>query len=308
MIAAPFITVVICTRNRSGHLVAALESLRLQYCDRAWDVLVVDNGGSDDTAARVQDIAASYPVPLRIVHEAERGLTRARNLGVREAKSEILLFADDDVTFREGWLQAHAEAFSDSALDGSGGKVLPVLPPETPDWVTATMGGPTANYDFGDHAAEINANSGIALPFGANMGFRREAAERLGGFRADLGWGARHSMPGDDTDFFERLREAGGKIAYVPSAVVDHHVLADRLTMEYYEAWCEGFGRLKVAKSPPKGPLAKQYLIGKYILQLGITKLRIMILQRRKQDDLAQLHIRTRHATRRGALLQLLNR
>ena len=88
------------------------------------------------------------------------------------------------------------------------------------------------------------------------MGLRRDIAREAGGFRTDLGWGAAW-MPGEETDLMLRLWRRGGRLRYVPDAVVDHHILESRVTWDYYQHWQRGLGRALVRMSPPRSRLER---------------------------------------------------
>src|SRR5688572_3945090 len=140
MAAAIDVSVIVCTRNRAGRLRVLLESA----CglavppDLAWELLVIDNGSGDDTAAVAS--AFSGRLPLRHVREPVIGLCAARNRGVAEARGRYLCWADDDVRLDPCWLAAYAEAFArhpDAAI--FGGRILPELEPPLAGWFARHM-------------------------------------------------------------------------------------------------------------------------------------------------------------------------
>jgi glycosyltransferase involved in cell wall biosynthesis len=262
---APGITVAICTLDRAESLVRTLASLRGEGKAGGFEVLIVDNGSRDDTAARADAQARDFPVPLRCVREECRGLSFARNRALADARGDVLLFTDDDVTVRPGWIAGYRRAFADARVAGAGGRVLPVLPDATPAWFRAALGGelggPSARYDLGEGAREIEIGADAAAPpVGANMGVRRDAALGLGGFSTALGWGT--GLPGEETDLFLRLLGAGGRVVYVPDAVVDHHVGAERLSADAYRVWYRRFGRSTVLRNPPASFGARARAVG----------------------------------------------
>jgi len=246
------LSVAICTRNRRASLLETLESLEGQHCDSSWEVLVVDNGSRDGTAATVCARARGFPVPLRVVREEKRGLSAARNRGLREA-AEICLFIDDDVTCQPGWLAAQALAYEDPEVAGTGGPILPQLPADAPRWweelLSEELGGPTSRYDFGDGSGPILPGGPIPLPVGANMGLRTSSARAHGPFRQDLGWG-RRMVPSEELEFFRRLEAAGEKLVYVGDARVRHRIFPERTSWRYYLRWQRGYGRSQILMDP----------------------------------------------------------
>lgn len=250
------ISVVICSLNRRDSLLLTLDSLEQQVWSGTWEVLVVDNGGTDGSFDAVCQRASASPVPLRAVREETRGLSHARNRALREARGRAVVFVDDDVTCLEGWLAGHGQAYRDAEVVGTGGPILPAMPSGTPEWLLAMLpheiGGPTSRYDFGSRAAEIVAKGSIPLPFGANMGVLREKAVQIGGFRTDLGWG-KHMVPSEELEFFRRIRQGHGRIMYIPTAALEHRIDVKRTTWDYYVRWQRGYGRSVVMMDKPTG-------------------------------------------------------
>lgn len=282
------ITVAICSRNRSASLLETLDSVEQQRWKGRWEVLVVDNGSADDTGTLIRGRADGFSVPLRVVEEPRLGLSFARNRAAREARGRVLLFIDDDVTCQAGWLAAHASAFEDPQLVGSGGRIVPVLPPEAPQWwkeiLPSQIGGPTSRYDFGPTSAEIVTGGPIPAPFGANMGVLREWVLALDGFRTDLGWG-RRMIPAEESEFFQRVRAREGRLLYLPDATLEHRIAPDRLTFDYYTSWQQGKGRSRVIASPPTGPMARLAAIAACLVRIGAASLQAQ--RRRVRGDFA---------------------
>ena len=244
------LTVAICTRNRRESLLQAIRSIASQRSAVAWELLVVDNGSTDGSADSLRELSKSFPVDLRLEHEGRAGLAFARNRAIECSRGENLIFIDDDVTCLPGWLDAYAKGFENESVSGIAGRILPRMPPGTPRWfleiLPSEIGGPTSRFDFGDEPIEIRSGSSLPPPFGANMGVRRALAVAAGGVRTDLGWGEEKMIPGEETEFFHRILERGGRLVYQPEAVLEHRIEKHRVTWEYYVDWHRGFGRASV--------------------------------------------------------------
>ncbi len=255
----PHVTVAICTHDRAADLARCLASLAAQtgVARAEWDVLVVANDCSDTTVADTQLRAAAYAAPLRVVTEPRRGLAIARNTALREARGDVVVFVDDDVTFHDGWLASWPATFQDPSVAAAGGPIQPVFPPEVPAaFVRAVMAddpGIVGHYEHGDRPCPIVARGAVAHPRGGNMALRRAVALDMGGFREDLGWG-KQRIPGEETEFFQRLHRRGGTVLYVPGARVNHHLDAARTNLEYLKRWHLGYGRASVLMRPRPSP------------------------------------------------------
>jgi GT2 family glycosyltransferase len=183
--------------------VGCLESLQKQR-HAPLEVLVVDDGSTEDIAS----IVAAFP-SIRYLRQQHSGLSAARNLGLQEAKGQIIAYTDDDCMADEEWVARLAAAFEDGQWVACGGPNLPPPPRGEVEAIVAAAPGAPAHVMLDDVEAEH-------LP-GCNLAVRREALEAIGGFRAH------YRTAGDDVDVCWRLRAMGGKMRFVPGAMVWHH-------------------------------------------------------------------------------------
>ena len=252
-------TVVICTKDRRVDLGRCLDSLalRLVTAQTPWDVLVVDNASTDGTTDVVQARREHFGWPLEVIREERLGLAIARNTGLHHAQGNVLIFVDDDITFHEGWVEAWEAAFADDSLAAAGGPITPIFPEATPVWyrdgVMGDGGTTTGNYNHGNEALAYQPKLGIGHPRGGNMAVRKSLAINLNGFREDLGWGKKR-IPGEETDFFQRLWETGASIQYLPGPRVNHHLDLARMNIKYLCSWHIGYGRASILMKPSQGP------------------------------------------------------
>ena len=200
--ADPRVTVVVCTYNGGRTLGQCLRSLEaLDYPD--YEVIVVDDGSTDDT----RDVLARFP-GVRAIHQPNRGLSVARNVGLHAASGEVVAYTDDDCFADPDWLSHLVYQLQSTGAAGVGG---PNLTPED-GWlaacVAASPGQPT-HVLVSDQVAEH-------IP-GCNMAFRRDALLAVNGcdpvFR----------KAGDDVDLCWRLQQAGMWVTFAPGAFVWHH-------------------------------------------------------------------------------------
>jgi len=198
----PRVSVVVCSYNGGPTLEQCLRSLlALDYPD--YEVIVVDDGSTDDTRA----ILARYPA-VRAIHQANRGLSAARNVGLQAATGAIIAYTDSDCYADPDWLTHLVHQLERGGASAVGGPNL--SPPD--GWlaacVAAAPGQPTHVLES-DQVAEH-------IP-GCNMAFRREALEAINGFDPE------YRKAGDDVDVCWRLQQAGHWITIAPGAFVWHH-------------------------------------------------------------------------------------
>jgi glucosyl-dolichyl phosphate glucuronosyltransferase len=239
------ITVLVCTYNRCRRLENTIKSIADQAISPSvgWEILIVDNNSTDETSQVVEDLQRRYPERIRCIFEREKGVSHARNAGIREARGEILAFIDDDETAHPDWLLNLTKSLHNGEWCGAGGRVLP--PPfSPPPWMSPESSfscGPLAIFNPRQEAGNLNEP-----PFGANMAFRREVFDRFGGFRTDLGRVGGKMISNEDTEFGRRLLAAGLQVRYEPSAITYHPIEENRLHKSYFLKWWFNKGRSDV--------------------------------------------------------------
>jgi len=202
----PFISVVVCTYNGSRAIRECLQGVtNLEY--ENYEVIVVNDGSRDRTAQIVDEFVEKQGI--RHVKIRNSGLSNARNVGMQEARGEIVAYIDDDAYPDPQWLSYLALSFLHTTHVGLGGPNL--APPDdgfVADCVANSPGGPS-HVLHSDMLAEH-------LP-GCNMAFRKAAIQAIGGFDT------RFRIAGDDVDLCWRLLEGGGTLGFNPGALVWHH-------------------------------------------------------------------------------------
>jgi glycosyltransferase involved in cell wall biosynthesis len=227
--AAPFISVVICTRDRPEQLASCLRGLSQQKYPR-FEVVVVDNAPCD--AVRALAGGELNGKPLRYVPEPRAGLSWARNAGTAAASGEIIAFLDDDEQPDRHWLAGLARGFSRGGdVACVSGLVLPASLDTQAEELFEQLGGHSKDRGFSPAIFSRHGPQSPLYPLppfgvGANMAFRREALARIGGFDVALGAGT-PAFAGEDTLALTLILLAGYRIAYEPAALTWHHHRGD---------------------------------------------------------------------------------
>ena len=239
------LTVILCTYNRCQSLARTLDSIAVSILAETieWEVLVIDNNSSDQTAQIVEDFCCRFPGRFRYFLEPRQGKSHALNTGIREARGDVLAFVDDDVTVESTWLQNLTSPLQDHQWAGCGGRILPEPGFVPPRWLALEgpcnlVGALCAYFDLGKVPGELKTP-----PFGANMAFRKEMFTKYGNFRTDLGVFPHEKIGFEDTEFGRRLLDSEERLWYAPTAVVYHEVPNYRVRKEFLLAWWFDFGR-----------------------------------------------------------------
>ena len=221
-------TVVIATRARPARLAECLDSIAAgTVLPRT--VIVVDNARPDDLTEK---LVANYRIEgstVEYVQEDRPGLAHAHNAALRRVGTELVVFTDDDVWVHERWLENITDVFDvDPETVCATGMIAPrELDTLAQQWVEAqgvySKGLRPLVFDNADHRADSPMYPYAAGTFGsgANMAFRTAHLRSIGGFDGALGTGT-VAKGGDDLAVFYDVIRHGGRLTYVPSAIVLH--------------------------------------------------------------------------------------
>ena len=201
----PAASIVVPTRARLDYLEVALGSLAPQAAATGSELIVVDDAGPSERArALCERLGARYEP-----HPRPLGLNVARNSGVQRSSGELVVFVDDDVKARAGWLEALlAAARRHPGTDVFTGPIHVRLE-GSPLRGCGREAPPITALDLGERDTRTR------FAWGANMAIRRSALERVGPFDASLEHG------GDEQEWQERLAAPDGAL-YVAGAALEH--------------------------------------------------------------------------------------
>ncbi len=242
------VSVILATRDRAELLEETLRHFAAQQLGGlSWQVIVADNGSSDRTPDVLR--AAAATLPLEWVTERAPGKNPALNRALPLARGRLLVFTDDDVVPEPRWiaeLVAAAARWPDHAI--FGGRILPIFPPETPDWLQRHwfVGAAYAKYELPQDEGPTKR-----LPFGPNFMVRAAAMAGVR-YHDEIGPSGEDYVSGSETELLLRLTRRGERIVYVPAATVGHVVRASQLGIEWL------FGR--------------SYRLGRCLVELGMVQ------------------------------------
>jgi succinoglycan biosynthesis protein ExoM len=229
-------------------LKAALASLLALQTDAGLDVevLVVDDGSTDETGEAVRAISAdavsqNRAVEVRYVWQPNQGVALARNTGVALAPGEWVAFFDDDQIAEPEWLAELLEAARRTRADVVGGPCVLELPTDganLPRTIRRLLGeNPVMQEDTSRGISRFDPRKRQnRLPGTGNALIRKSLFSTVGMFAADRTYG-------EDLHFFRRAEMSGARFAIAPRAVVRHVIPVTRLTRKYLLKVSENGGR-----------------------------------------------------------------
>ncbi len=229
------ISIIICTYNGRQKLEETLLAILQLKATFPWELLVVDNASTDDTAAFSSSLLSNSTIDWRILREEEPGLIKARLCGLRASKYDVLLYCDDDNTLDKEYLHIGYDLLNENPIIGAlGGCGTPVFEAQKPDWFD-TYGhsfavGPQAEKDgpMQEYPAEL---------YGAGAFFRKEVLLQFieKGFKSGLsGRTGNNLVSGEDVEWCYLIQLAGYQIWYDHRLVFKHTMPQVRMNWEYY--------------------------------------------------------------------------
>lgn len=246
------ISIIVCTYNREQYLPKMLQSVAAQKCNfNDFELVLVNNNSTDETHLICEKFVAENPsLPVRYFVETKQGLSFARNRGLKEAKGTYFVFIDDDAFLSDNYITELTSYLKNAPKElGFGGKILPFLECELPNWMSKYLESLMSVLDLGN---EIKPFKGAKYPVGANMGFSASVVQKIGYFNEELGRTGNSMLGGEEKDFFFRMKAANIPILYFPKMMVHHVIPAKRLTVEFIQKLALGIGeseRLRTKKN-----------------------------------------------------------
>lgn len=217
-----------------------------------WEVIVVDNASTDNTA----DVAthlwpSNHPNPLRVVSQPKLGLSHARARGFEEARYEFVSFVDDDNWVAPDWVETVYKVMMEQQAAGAcGGQSEAVFEITPPAWFKRHEG----KYAVGSQSdASSDATWTKGHLWGAGLTIRKTAWNSLlsAGFQPLLtGRTGGRLMAGEDTEICLALRLAGWRLWYDERLGFQHFIPSGRLDWGYLKRLVRGFGAASVLSAP----------------------------------------------------------
>lgn len=211
------LTIIIPTFNRKDILAKVVEGYFVQTAlEVIHEMIVVDDGSTDGTEYLVAELTKRSPFPIRYLRQSNKGPAAARNVGIREANTEILLFTDSDVVPDRHLIEQHMKwhrAKPEGNVAVLGYVTWPPVPPPTPfmKWYGEHK---LFCYNALRHANEIS----FVYFYTCNLSLKSSFLKLHGQFDEDF-----KTAAFEDTELGYRLNRAGLRLIYNRDAIAFHH-------------------------------------------------------------------------------------
>lgn len=208
---SPFVSVIIPTYNRVDCLIQLLEALKIQTYQN-FEVLIVDQ--SEVLEEKKEKYFTDSGARLKLIRTESRGRPAGKNIGIREAKGDLLLFCDDDIVPPKDLVETHVRAYDNLKVGGVSCRTVEKGLPQIRSRRILRI------TPYGEMIAgfQSDVTSFVRTLAGLNMSVRKDAQEKVGFFDTSLVGTAIFEEP----DFSIRLVRSGYKILFTNKTTVYH--------------------------------------------------------------------------------------
>lgn len=221
-------SVLIASHGEALYLRRVLNALAIQtYTD--FDVVLIDNNSRAHLSEKIADLFGGR---MRIIHEPQVGLSRARNLAMTHAKGKYVAFLDDDAVPDPSWLAALLAGLCQYGVSVVGGSIRLGFQAKMPDWLGIEHRLLLAELLYNGHdIPSIGASQYIC---GGNMATYASTFERVGGFAESFGRVGSLLRSSEELEWCRRVQAVGSSVAFIYSAQVEHLIGPSRLKLSYF--------------------------------------------------------------------------
>jgi glycosyltransferase involved in cell wall biosynthesis len=247
----PEYTIVIPAFHAAATISECINALSAQTVPREqYEVVVVDDGSTDETAEAAREAGADQVVTCR-----HRGPSVARNTGVEAANSEIILFTDADCVPLPTWIKEITAPFQDHSIDGAKG---------TYRTQQRTLVARFVQLEYENKYDKMRGRERIDFVDTYSAAYRRRVFEETGGFDPVFPVAAN-----EDVEFSYRVAQLGHRLVFAPKAVV-YHRHADTILKYMRRKYYVGFWRVRMYSLHPGKAISDSHTPQSLKLQVAL--------------------------------------
>jgi len=253
------------TLDRLKDIAELLDGIQAQIYKNIETLVITERSPELNESIKAYIDEKGYSNIKVLFNQGERGSYPSRNLGIGQARGEIIAFIDDDALPLPSWAEEIAKTYAeDDSIIGLTGAILPLWEQDLMAWFPKEF-----YWIFSCTYWDLAEMREVRNGYCTNLAFRREAFDCCGPFKTSLGNGGGKSdwqQPGaEETEFCLRVRqETSKRIVYNPKMKIKHKVYGYRLSTKFIakRAYWEGYAKViinKLYRSIDKAVLATEY-------------------------------------------------
>jgi succinoglycan biosynthesis protein ExoA len=261
----PSVSVVIPCYNEERFIGKVLENLAGQYDEGGYEIVVVDGMSTDGTRAVIDAFRASHPdLDVRVVDNPARNIPAALNLGINEARGQVVVRMDAHSVASPNYVRRCVEVLRGGGADvvGMPWRIRPGADTAAARAIALAVAHP---FGIGDAKYRLSGESEAArevdtVPFGS---FRRELWQSLGGFNEEL-------LANEDYDFNYRARQRGKRVLLDTSEHCEYFArpTVGALAAQYFRY---GTWKARMLRLHPRSVRARQLAAPLFVLSLALS-------------------------------------
>ncbi len=219
MIGKGFVSVIIVNYNGEDFIEDCLKSVqKIDYPNDMYEIILVDNASKDNS---INVIRKKFPSVKLIALNSNTGFSAGNNVGVKNARGDLIVFLNPDTTVEKNWLSALVEKiYGDDRIGACSSKVLYIDDRSTINTVGGwwSIVGIPGSMGEGMEKDDVDDGMETFFPTGSSMIIRKEFYKKLGGFDND------YFMYCEDADLGWRLLNRNYKVVLASNSIAYHKV------------------------------------------------------------------------------------
>ena len=244
----PLVSVIMPVRNESAYIERSLGAvLNQDYPADRLEILVVDGMSDDGTREYVRARQAAYP-SLRLLDNPRGIVPPAMNIGIREARGDIIVRVDGHCEIAPDYVRRCVEHLSNEAIDAVGGPIETVGETEEARAIALAMG---SWFGVGGSAFRTVKDRPMVVEAVAFPAYTRQTLRRLGPFDEEL-------VRNQDDEYNYRLLKNGGRILLTPD-IRSRYYSRSNLRSLWRQYFQYGFWKVRVMQKHPRQMRRRQF-------------------------------------------------